>query len=507
MKATVFDTLILKKGQEYVIDQSIEITAPTVFRGEEYSIEDAEPPALIRMFADPGEAGDKWMFSAAANLTLQNLGFIGFTYDNQQILGVCEISAENIDILASGCIAQGVNTFMGTNGVAGTDFVLHNNIHYNISYVGWDNFGGYGGPTYRGDNVTNHTYNNTYFIGGRTMASAGTGPNGGQFIDHNTYVNTFGETFHKCTDKDFELTNCILFNTHLRGYVGERINGQDTIWAGDYISYRQGGDTTNGDFAVFVHTLDSMGGRSVISTNNLKFTEQRALDWGVENNVFTQPFVSEIVLSYADKYGWEVKNNFMDQDGRSYDPMFEMGELPIGTFEQSWLQRLDRMNPDVPDHEIAWRPDGAEQNEFIWPLPFDFTPTNDALLTAGNDGYPLGDLNWFGKDVVAAWENGDPNPMGTTAARNLNSVELNLVNSPNPFSDETTIRYSLPSSDRVTMNIYDIAGAKVTTLVNRQQGAGQHEISFDANGLVGGFYFCELKAGNLTQVRKMAVIR
>ena len=39
-------------------------------------------------------------------------------------------------------------------------------------------------------------------------------------------------------------------------------------------------------------------------------------------------------------------------------------------------------------------------------LPFDFTPTAEALMTAATDGYPLGDLNWFGKDVVKAWEIG-----------------------------------------------------------------------------------------------------
>lgn len=50
-----------------------------------------------------------------------------------------------------------------------------------------------------------------------------------------------------------------------------------------------------------------------------------------------------------------------------------------------------------PDARYYWDGD-RDENDFvnsIWPLPEDFTYTNAALLTAGTDGLPLGDLNWF----------------------------------------------------------------------------------------------------------------
>jgi hypothetical protein len=506
------DTLILQKGKEYVIDQEIQVTAPLVIRGEAYTLEDTDPPALMRMYADPGEASDKFMFAAAADLHLIDLGFIGFTFDNQQIFGVCEISAPNLNITAEGCIVQSVNTWMQTNKVPGTNYLLHDNIHFNISYVGWDNWGGFGGPTYKGDSIINHSYNNTYFVGGRTMASAGTGPNGGQYLDHNTYVNTFGETFHKCKDKNFHLTNSILHNTHLRGYVGMRISGNDTIWDGDYVSYKisgvdyyETGDTLNGDFAIFPHILDSVGGpREVIVTNNLKFNEQRVLDWNVEHSVSTQPFVARNVLAFGKRYGWTIENNWMDQDSTSFDPLFEMGEIPIGAFEKSWEQRINRMIAGSTPIEVAWRPGGEEQKDFIWPLPFDFTPTNDAALTAGTDGYPLGDLNWFGKDVVEAWENGWPLPV---EALKMKSMELKLGNYPNPFSSNTHIRYDLPARSHVTLKIYDITGSEVAILVNETQVAGHHEMMFDGANLSGGIYFCKIKAGNTIQLNKMILIK
>lgn len=506
------DTLILQKGKEYVIDQSIQVTAPLVIRGEAYTLEDTDPPALMSMYADPGEAGDKFMFAAAADLHLIDLGFIGFTYDNQQIFGVCEISAPHLNITAEGCIVQAINTWMQTNKVPGTNFLLHDNIHFNISFVGWDNWGGFGGPTYKGDSITNHSYNNTYFIGGRTMASAGTGPSGGQYLDHNTYVNTFGETFHKCTDKNFHLTNSILHNTHLRGYVGMRIVGNDTIWDGDYVSYKisgvdyyETGDTLNGDFAIFPHILDSVGGpREVIVTNNLKFNEQRVLDWNEANNVSTQPFVANNVLAFGARYGWTIENNFMDQDNSSFDPQFEMGTLPDGTFEKAWEQRINRMIAGSTPIEIAWRPAEEEQKDFIWPLPFNFKPEAAALQTAGSDGYPLGDLNWFGPEMVEAWENGWAVPVIEQQAE---SVELKLKNYPNPFSSGTTISYKLPARSHVSMKIYDLTGSVVAILVDENQIAGQHEMMFDGANLSGGIYFCQIKAGNAFQVHKMTLLK
>ncbi|MEN8228509.1 MAG: T9SS type A sorting domain-containing protein [Bacteroidota bacterium] len=510
MNAHPGDTLILQKGREYVVSQAIEITVPTVIRGEAYTLDDADPPAVIRGHPASGHEDDFYMFFAAADLTLIDIGFIGFTATNKQIEAICGVTKPYIDIEASGCIIQGCRRWIQTNRFPGSHFLLHNNIHFNNCTGPWDSYGSYVGPFFKGDSIITETYNNTVFVGGKYMSSAGTGPNGSQFIDHNTYVNTFGMTFHKCRDKDFSLRNSIMFNTFLQGYMGERIwvEGYDTLfWGGDYVSYRMG-DTLNGDFAIFPHLLDSVDvpgmTREVAVTNNLQYNEQRVLEWNEANDVTTQPFVTWPVDSLGELYGWTIEDNWMDQDGTSFDPQFEMGEIPIGAFEASWAQRLDRMDPSIPDHEIAWRPDSAEPKDFIWPLPFDFTPTNEAILHAGDDGYPLGDLNWFGPEVVAAWEAGLSNPLNT---RKIESLDLRLVNYPNPFSAVTTISYNLPASNNVTVKIYDVTGAEVDTLADEYQMAGRHEIMFDAANLSEGIYFCHFKVGNLSQHQKMSLIK
>ncbi|MFZ2322132.1 MAG: hypothetical protein WAV89_00400 [Ignavibacteriaceae bacterium] len=51
-------------------------------------------------------------------------------------------------------------------------------------------------------------------------------------------------------------------------------------------------------------------------------------------------------------------------------------------------------------------------------------------------------------------------------------------NYPNPFNPTTTISYDLPVSDFVTLKIYDVLGNQITTLVNKEQPAGYHQINF-----------------------------
>ena len=133
-------------------------------------------------------------------------------------------------------------------------------------------------------------------------------------------------------------------------------------------------------------------------------------------------------------------------------------------------------------------------------------PTNTDVWFIGDDGYPLGDLNWFGPDVVAAWEAGDPNPL-PTSVRAIESVDLSLKSYPNPFSDLTTIKYNLLSGSDVSLKIYNITGAEVATLVNEHQVAGRHEVMFDGSALSGGVYLCKLSAGNLSQIHKITLMK
>ena len=82
-----------------------------------------------------------------------------------------------------------------------------------------------------------------------------------------------------------------------------------------------------------------------------------------------------------------------------------------------------------------------------------------------------------------------------------------LQNYPNPFNARTVIRYSLPSESDVSIQIFDILGRRVETLVQGEQRAGYHQITWHAGEKSSGIYFYRIQAGEHSETRKMLLIR
>jgi hypothetical protein len=78
-------------------------------------------------------------------------------------------------------------------------------------------------------------------------------------------------------------------------------------------------------------------------------------------------------------------------------------------------------------------------------------------------------------------------------------------NYPNPFNPETVIRFTLPVAGYTKGVVYDVLGKEVTTLLNGDMSAGNHEIKFNANDLSSGVYFFRLESGNYSSAIKMVV--
>jgi hypothetical protein len=84
-------------------------------------------------------------------------------------------------------------------------------------------------------------------------------------------------------------------------------------------------------------------------------------------------------------------------------------------------------------------------------------------------------------------------------------VKMSLY--PNPGNERISISYHISNAAPVTLEIYDILGRKVETLVNGYQSPGSYAVTWDASHIASGMYFYRLQAENYTATRRMSIIK
>lgn len=91
-----------------------------------------------------------------------------------------------------------------------------------------------------------------------------------------------------------------------------------------------------------------------------------------------------------------------------------------------------------------------------------------------------------------------------------NNIPINYSlsqNYPNPFNPATTILYSIPYSNHVTLEVYNILGQRIKKLVDELQYEGNYKITFDASELPTGVYIYRLKSGSYVESKKMLILK
>jgi hypothetical protein len=67
--------------------------------------------------------------------------------------------------------------------------------------------------------------------------------------------------------------------------------------------------------------------------------------------------------------------------------------------------------------------------------------------------------------------------------------------------------YKIPELSFVTLNVYDVLGNEIATLVNEEKQSGYYEVEFNSINLVSGIYVYKLQAGNFVETKKMVLIK
>jgi hypothetical protein len=143
---------------------------------------------------------------------------------------------------------------------------------------------------------------------------------------------------------------------------------------------------------------------------------------------------------------------------------------------------------------------------------------------------PLGNITLGTSCLIkgALWTNGEisiggsskiyyiDNSLSKESGNSNNVTELTQVipnefvldqNYPNPFNPSTEIRYQLPENGHVKLEIYDVIGNLVTTLIDQEMNAGYHSINWNASGLSSGIYFYRISSGNFVATKKLMLMK
>ena len=128
-----------------------------------------------------------------------------------------------------------------------------------------------------------------------------------------------------------------------------------------------------------------------------------------------------------------------------------------------------------------------------WPIVEDLAYTNTNLLTGADDGYPVGDLNWF-PGMVEQWES---EFLTAVDEKKSASTIIGIKAFPNPLANDVTIQYNLTKAADVKISIVDRLGVVVHNVSLDQQQIGDHSEVIDMQklGVPTGTYYYLIRSG------------
>ncbi len=216
------------------------------------------------------------------------------------------------------------------------------------------------------------------------------------------------------------------------------------------------------------------------------------------------------------QYPWGLQNSELDFDEE-------------GVFDYTYRNLIIMRGTDdiIRDSNLNTHPLSDEQgrNRFERALYF----YNKALEADPTTRWKLFDVQGAGHNSREMAPTAQEFLLNVTSVNNDESISPSdfvlYQNYPNPFNPITKIEYNIPArhtnlsagvsgftnQTHVTLNVYDMLGRLVATLVNEYKGAGRHSVDFDAasvgGGLSSGIYFYSIQAGSFTGTKKLILLK
>jgi photosystem II stability/assembly factor-like uncharacterized protein len=135
---------------------------------------------------------------------------------------------------------------------------------------------------------------------------------------------------------------------------------------------------------------------------------------------------------------------------------------------------------------------GTENSDNAWSIFF--VDPNNGWFTS--DGGEIGHTT-NGSSTEVRTSTSDQTPRSFSLQQNY----------PNPFNPSTTIRYQVPNTGNVRLDVYDVLGREVAVLVDEVKSAGLYTATFNAANLPSGVYFYRLHAGSFADTKKLILLK
>jgi len=127
-------------------------------------------------------------------------------------------------------------------------------------------------------------------------------------------------------------------------------------------------------------------------------------------------------------------------------------------------------------------------------------------MNTGNEFVSYESFEYIPDEVIGSVDN----PIGIEFNSDTPDAPATLSlgqNHPNPFNPLTSIRYSIPEGQNVTITIYNAKGQQVCNLINEYKEAGTYNVVWNATDYSSGIYFYKLEAGSASQIKKCLLIK
>ncbi len=502
----------VEAGQSYAFDGRIDLTFDVTIQGPDngWIMKDATPPVMVNTPAADGAARDFFELKEGGSITLKNILFSG-THSNDEVVGNFVANTGGSKMIVDNCAFTDWQNFALRNQNKGDTIKITNSVFVNgvrLRYSPW------GGFPLRMDVACDNVIleNNSVVNSGRLTANSGPFHNASVQEMHNTYLNQTVAGHEQRADEMITANN-IFYNFHFLGYKTEFHSSPNNTYDSYFTTWNYFADSRN--------SLDSI---SLYLGQNLFYRDQEILNFF--ETLGGDSLAPSLLWEHADVDSFIIfdDNYTIGTNYAEIDPGFTMhpgnSEAIANHINGHWRESTGEWVDWRLPSPVSFGMDGLPV--LNWPPAFDLSYSNTYLQTAGTDGLPLGDLNWFpdkkteflaNRDAIVAsirdsMANAqavydplmmDQTPLITAAPMTTSNEQmvqelLHLSNYPNPFKESTAIQLGLQQRSRVTLSVYNPLGQRVFELTQDGLPAGTHIFNFDASNLSSGIYLYKINA-------------